>query len=206
MKIIAIISQKGGAAKTTLATHLAVEAIRQGKQAAIIDLDPQASAARWKDIREADTPVVLSAQAARLKEVFTQAQEAGIDLLFLDTAPHSDSISIAAARSADFILIPTKCSMFDFQAVPNSVDIAVSVAKKPTAIVLCEVPVRGTTVEQVREGLESLGVDICPYTTGDRAAYRNAVAVGLTAPEYEPHGKAAEEIKQLYAWVYNKVV
>jgi chromosome partitioning protein len=205
MKIIAIISQKGGAAKTTLATHLAVEAIRDGKNAAIVDLDPQVSAAKWKDIRKSSTPIVLSAQAARLKEVFAQAQEAQVDLLFLDTAPHSDSIAIAAARSADFILIPTKCSMFDFQAVPNSVDIAVSVAKKPAAIVLCEVPIRGATVEQVREGLETLGVEICPYTTGDRAAYRNAIAVGLTAQEYEPHGKAAEEIKQIYTWVYNKV-
>lgn len=205
MKIIAIISQKGGAAKTTLATHLAVEAIRQGKQAAIIDLDPQASAARWKDLRTSATPVVLSAQAARLKEVLAQAQAGGIDLLWLDTAPHSDSIALAAARSADFILIPTKCSMFDFQAVPNSVDLAVSVAKKPAAIVLCEVPVRGATVDQVREGLATLGVEIAPYTTGDRAAYRNAIAVGLTAQEYEPHGKAAAEIQQLFTWVSSKV-
>ena len=106
MKIIAIISQKGGAAKTTLATHLAVEAIRQGKQAAIIDLDPQASAARWKDLRTSATPVVLSAQAARLKEVFAQAQAGGIDLLWLDTAPHSDSIALAVQKNGSRQVIP----------------------------------------------------------------------------------------------------
>ena len=52
MYTIAIISQKGGAGKTTLALHLAVASEQAGKSAAIIDLDPQASASRWKDRRQ----------------------------------------------------------------------------------------------------------------------------------------------------------
>jgi chromosome partitioning protein len=47
MKVIAIISQKGGAGKTTIAVHLAVQAANKGKSAIILDLDPQASATGW---------------------------------------------------------------------------------------------------------------------------------------------------------------
>ena len=48
MKIVALISQKGGAGKTTLAVHLASRAAADGKTTAIIDLDPQATAASWE--------------------------------------------------------------------------------------------------------------------------------------------------------------
>ena len=47
MKVLSIVSQKGGTGKTTLATHLSVEAERNGHTTALIDLDPQASAAKW---------------------------------------------------------------------------------------------------------------------------------------------------------------
>jgi cellulose biosynthesis protein BcsQ len=45
MKTVALLSQKGGAGKTTLALHLACAAKAAGLASAIIDLDPQASAA-----------------------------------------------------------------------------------------------------------------------------------------------------------------
>ena len=51
MKTIAILSQKGGAGKTTLALHLAVAAVQAKRQVAVVDLDPQASAIGWKDSR-----------------------------------------------------------------------------------------------------------------------------------------------------------
>ncbi len=205
MKIICIISQKGGATKTTLSIHLAVMAQQEGKQAAIIDLDPQASCAKWKDLREVGTPVVVSAQPARLSQVLEAARGAGADIVIIDTAPHSNLMTLDAARIADFILIPTKCGILDLQAVSSSVDMA-AIAKRPAAIVLCAVPVRGATAEQAREALKPLGLEVCPITTGDRAAYRNALVSGLTAQEYEPDGKAAEEVKALYKWVSNKVI
>ena len=204
MKVISILSQKGGATKTSLATHLAVAAIQDDKEAMIIDLDPQASATKWKDLRTEDTPVVISAQASRLVHNLEIAQQAGADIVFIDTAPHSDSIAATAARSADLILIPTRCYIYDIQTVPSTVDIA-KFAGKPTAIILTAIPLRGRTAEEAKEALQSLGIEICPYSTGDRAAYKNAPTSGLVAQEYEPNGKAAEEIKALYKWVCNKV-
>ena len=73
MKIVAIISQKGGAGKTTLAVHLATAAAA-GHSAAIVDLDPQGTAASWGDRRQADIPEVVSGQAARLAVLIEAAR------------------------------------------------------------------------------------------------------------------------------------
>jgi len=205
MKIISILSQKGGATKTSLAIHLAVAAIYDGKEAMIIDLDPQASATKWKDLREKDTPVVISAQASRLVHNLQTAKDAGADLVIIDTAPHSDSIAATAARNSDLVLIPTRCSILDMQTLPSTIDIA-TFAGKSTSIVLTAVPTRETIGQQAREAIEPLGIEICPHTTGDRAAYKNAPTLGLVAQEYEPRGKAAEEINILYKWICNKVI
>ena len=51
MKVLAVLSQKGGVGKTTLATSLAVAAETAGKSVALIDLDPQATASFWHDTR-----------------------------------------------------------------------------------------------------------------------------------------------------------
>ena len=80
MLTVALVSQKGGSGKTTLAINLAVAAELAGHPAAVIDLDPQASAAAWGDSRETETPVVVSAQAARLADVLDTAREHGAAL------------------------------------------------------------------------------------------------------------------------------
>ena len=62
MKTLAIISQKGGTGKSTVAVHLSVAASHAGHTTALIDLDPQANVAKWGDMRNNDTPIVISAQ------------------------------------------------------------------------------------------------------------------------------------------------
>ena len=59
MPTIAIISQKGGAGKTTLALHLAAAAEDAGHTALVIDLDPQATASQWAAWRKDAPPVVI---------------------------------------------------------------------------------------------------------------------------------------------------
>ncbi len=91
MDVIAVIAQKGGTGKTTLAVSLAVAAELNGRTVAIVDLDPQTSASRWGDRRKAETPVVVSAQPARLSHILQAADAQGADLVLIDTPPRSET-------------------------------------------------------------------------------------------------------------------
>ena len=122
MKTVAILAQKGGVGKTTLAVHLAVASSRR-RNTAIIDLDPQASAARWADRRSAETPVVLSAHASRLPQEKERVRAADGELLVVDTAPHSSSAALAAAKAADLILIPCRPAILDLEAVASTLSL-----------------------------------------------------------------------------------
>ena len=122
MKTIAIVSQKGGSGKTTLALHLAVASAAEGRNTAVIDLDPQASSANWSDRRAAEVPVVLSAHASRLRHEIRRVRQTGGERLFLDTAPHSDSAALEAARVADLVLIPCRPAILDLEAITSTLD------------------------------------------------------------------------------------
>lgn len=204
MKTVAILSQKGGTGKTTLTLHLAVEAERSGAAAAIIDLDPQASATSWSDLRQRETPVVVSAQAARLAQVLATANAHGAALVFIDTAPHVESAALAAARAADLILIPCRPAILDLKAVGTTIDL-VRIAGKPAAVVLNAVPPRGTLVHEAGEAVAGYGIPLSPVSLGHRSAFVQALTAGQTAQEYEPRGKAAEEITQLYTWLCTQI-
>jgi chromosome partitioning protein len=204
MKTIAVLSQKGGAGKTTLAVHLAVAAGRAGYQAAIVDLDPQTSATGWKDSRAEETPVVVSAQAARLPQVLRAADEAGAALTLIDTAPQTESPSLAAARAADLILIPCRPAILDLRAISLTVDVA-KLAGTPAVVVLNAVPPRGPLAEEAEAAIAHYGLAVAPVRLGQRSAYVHALTVGQTAQEYEPSGKAAEEVTQLYMWTCQHV-
>ena len=123
MKVIALVSQKGGAGKTTLATGLAVSGERAGLSTVLVDLDPQASAAKWGDLRAAEIPVVTTAPATRIAPVLDAARAAGAALAILDTAPHSADAALAAARAAGLVLIPCRASTADLHAIAASVDL-----------------------------------------------------------------------------------
>jgi Mrp family chromosome partitioning ATPase len=72
MVTVAVIAQKGGVGKTTLALHLAVEAAKAGP-AIIVDIDPQSSAAQWADNRMAKEPTVVACPPARCRQPETRA-------------------------------------------------------------------------------------------------------------------------------------
>jgi chromosome partitioning protein len=200
MKTIAIISQKGGAGKTTLAVHLATVAAGAGYTAAIIDLDPQGTAASWGDRREAPAPEVISGQAVRLPALLKTAEENGAEFLVLDTAPNADQTASLAARSADLVLIPCRAAAFDLEAIETTL-LLTKAAGRPAYVVLNAVPPRSGIGNEAARGLNERGAAVAPRQLTQRAAYSHSVIDGRTASEFEPSGKAAEEMRDLYAWV-----
>src|SRR4051794_32759792 len=87
MRTIALINQKGGCGKTTVALHLAAAFWQRGENVLVLDLDPQASAAEWHEARTEPLPHVESVQPARLAKVVAHAREIATGVLVLDTAP-----------------------------------------------------------------------------------------------------------------------
>src|SRR6185369_16883098 len=95
MLTVAVIAQKGGVGKTTLALHLAVEAAKVGPTV-IVDIDPQSSAAQWADSRMAKEPTVVACPPARLAVALQAARNKGARFAFIDSAPAVESAALAA--------------------------------------------------------------------------------------------------------------
>jgi chromosome partitioning protein len=205
MKTVAVESQKGGSGKTTTTLNLAVAAGLTGKTAVVIDLDPQASAAGWKDTRRAEAPVVVSVAPARLSQALQAAQEGDADLALIDTAPHAEGAALAAAKAADLILIPTRPGILDLRAIGTTADLA-KIAGKPAFVVLNAIPPGATRlIEDARAAAAVHGLEVAPVVIEQRAALSHSLTAGQTAQEYDPQGKAAEEIARLYDWLRSQL-
>ena len=200
MRTVALINQKGGVGKTTVALHLAAAFQAAGADSLVIDLDPQASAAEWHDARSEPLPHVESIQPARLAKVIEHAVEIGTGLLVLDTAPHAEATALDAARAADLVLVPCQPSIMDLRAMRKTVEL-LKLVKVPAFAVLNSVPAFGTVADEAAEMITStLGLPVCPVRLGDRVAYSRCLISGQVAQEVEPQGKAASEIARLHVW------
>ena len=200
MKTIAILSRKGGTGKTTLAIHLSVAFEQAGHTTALIDLDPQASAASWRDIRENKTPAVISTHASRLVQTLHLAKDSGATLAIIDTAPHTESAALDAANAAEFAVIPCKPALIDLKAIGSTINI-IRLANVPASVVLNGVPPRGNVAAQARKAISHYNLTCAPCEIGSRIAFNYAYTVGLAVQEYEPNGKASDEIRELYSYI-----
>ena len=199
MHTVAIISRKGGTGKTTIACSLAVAAQSNGLATAILDMDPQGSATAWWRVRGEMPPSVAPTRQSSLRGHLEAAKEAGVQVVFLDTAPHVAGTASAAAAAADFVLVPCRPGLLDLAAITGSVAIAQE-RNKPYAIVLNAAPIRSPLIAQAHEALVDTGIVVAPVVH-QRVGHAYAVAEGLAAMEREPVSKAAQEIEALWQWL-----
>lgn len=197
--VIAVISQKGGAGKTTLSLSLAVAAHLDGLSVVVVDLDPQSSAAMWGDARQEDAPVVVSAHAPRLPAVLEAAAGAGADWVLIDTPPRASETAMAAAKAADLVVVPCRPTNLDIQTVSTTLDLLALGTTAPVLCVFNAVPARGPSRIEAEEVLgEHQNLIVSPVSFGHRIAFDQAIGLGLTPQESASGGKASLESRALY--------
>jgi chromosome partitioning protein len=204
MKVVAILSEKGGAGKTTLAVHLATAATLAGLSAVILDLDPQGSAYAWAE-RRAEPPEAEAIPPIALAAWLDKLTEAGIGLVVLDTGRDSNNAGYTAAKAADLILIPCRAGGFDFLALSRTLDLCTLAGKRPFVVLNAIRPGSLRAESEARETLMGLACDLAPTVLHDRADYRAASVAARSAQELEPKGKAAAEIAALHTWTMQQI-
>lgn len=201
MQVIAVIGQKGGSGKSTLSLALAVEAHQAGRAVAVIDLDPQTTAANWSDRRGEEAPAVVSCQVSRLPQVIEAAAKGGAELAVIDTPGKLTDALIAAAKVADFVLIPILPQLYDIETLDSLKDVLMLAGHPASAVVINRASVQGKRHTEAQDAVRAKGFDVCPVVIFNRAAHGDAGNIGQSPAEYEPRGKAAQEISDLYSYI-----
>jgi chromosome partitioning protein len=200
MRVIAVLNQKGGAGKTTIATHLARAIQLAGKDVLLVDSDPQGSARDWAAVREDHpVPVVGIDRPTIDRDLKSIARK---DYVVIDGAPQAADLAVSAIKAADFVLIPVQPSPYDIWATSDLVDlvkqrIELTDGKMQAAFVVSRA-IKNTRIgEDVIGALEGYGLPILKTRIIQRVSYPSTAASGTTVLDAEPNGDAANEVRAL---------
>jgi chromosome partitioning protein len=202
MKIIAMVAQKGGVGKTTIAVNFAVAAQKAGVQTALFDLDQQESAVIWSDRRTGEEPHVEFLTERRLAEALRAAEAQGFALSVIDTPPAAGPQAYTAAQAADLVLIPCRPSLVDLDAIKRTAQLVKSAGIEAFVVFNAAAPGATTLLEDAGKIVRDAGLTVAPVVLRERSAYRAAWPLGKAVTETEPRGKAAGEIVDLVRWVF----
>ncbi|MEQ1718297.1 MAG: ParA family protein [Hyphomicrobium sp.] len=201
MRTLVVASAKGGVGKTTLATALAVEAAKT-KRVAVIDLDPQQSAARFLDLRDMANPRLVT-HVADLAEALDLLVDDGVDLVAIDTAPASLSNLVPAVAAADLVLVPVRPSPLDVEASDVMVEL-IRKSGRPFAFVINGASPGSVLVEGTREMLAEHG-PVLAATITHTDVHPIAMIRGRTAAEIDKSGLCARELSTLWSEVSERL-
>ena len=200
MRVIAVLNQKGGSGKTTIATHLARAFQIDGKNVLLVDSDPQGSARDWAAVRE-DQP--LSVVGIDRPTIERDLKSLGPkDVVVIDGAPQAADLAVSAIKAAHFILIPVQPSPYDIWATADLVDlvkqrIEVMDGKLKAAFIVSRA-IKGTRISsEVTEALNGYGLPILDARITQRVSYPGTAAGGSTVLDTEPDGDAAREVRAM---------
>lgn len=200
MHVVAVLNQKGGSGKTTIATHLARAWQLSGKDVLLIDSDPQGSARDWASVREDHPlPVVGIDRPTIDRDLKSVAKK---DVIVIDGAPQAADLAISAIKAASFILIPVQPSPYDIWATSDLVDLVKQrmelVEGKLKAAFVVSRAIKGTKISgEISEALKGYQLPILNTVITQRVIYPSSAASGTTVLDVDINSEAAKEINCL---------
>ena len=209
MLVIAVLNQKGGSGKTTIATHLARALQIDGADVLLVDSDPQGSARDWAAVREDQPLTVVGIDRPTIERDIKNLVRK--DFVIIDGAPQAADLAVSAIKAASFVLIPVQPSPYDIWATADLVElvkqrIEVTDGKLQAAFVVSRA-IKGTRIGlEVAEALADYGLPILESRITQRVSYPGTAAAGTTVMDTEPAGDAAAEVRALAAELKQKLI
>jgi chromosome partitioning protein len=203
VKIVAVMSRKGGAGKTTLSVNLAVTAQLAGWKTMLADIDPQRSASDALRARIAPGPTLAEINAGKLFQARSQALHDGYDVMLIDTPAAPDADVAVAVNAADLCVLVCRPTFLDIASVARSAEMVRRLGKAGL-IVLNQAPAkRGglepAAVQKAVEALRFCGLPVAPVGLRARTVYQQSVAHGRSVREWDPASPASQEIERLWS-------
>ena len=204
--IVAVLNQKGGSGKTTLAVHLAGAWARRGASVLLIDGDAQSSALDWAETRARNGRgrlfgVVGLPRETLHREVPDLAR--GVDHVVIDGPPRTTAVMRSAMLASDVILVPIQPSAYDVWASQAVLNLAREAAiYKPdlrTLFVIIRRIVRTVIARDVRTAIAELHIPALDASLAQRVLFAETAGRGLLADEIKPRSLAAREVEALAA-------
>ena len=198
---IAMVAQKGGVGKSTLARIIAVEATKGGLQAKIADLDTQQKTSVNWAARRAENGIEPHIRAEAFKSVDTALNDAqSFDIYIFDGAPHSSNETRQACQASDIIIIPTSEGLDDLQP---SVILANNLLKEgipadKIAFALCITSDSAREIAGAREYLSQTPYKLLAGDIPFRTAFKTAMDKGkaITETSFPTLRKKADAMAQ----------
>jgi chromosome partitioning protein len=210
MRTIAVLNQKGGTGKTTIAANLAAAAHLAGQRTLILDLDQQGSSLDWFSAREAGSRldglnVARTDKALSLPKFRTLSQ--GYDVVLCDGPPRIGDVTRAAAVAADVIVIPLRAGPLDWWAASETIELLDSAdqiraeLRLPVTRRLFVLNGVASNTRITRLALDAIAPngELAPITIGNRVAFAESMFTGESVLTFgAPASPAADEITRLY--------
>ena len=200
MKVIAVLNQKGGSGKTTIATHLARALQLQGSSVLLVDSDKQGSARDWSAVDESNPVTVIGLDRPTLDRDLKNISDK--DFVVIDGSPQATDLAVSAIKAADFVLIPVQPSPYDIWATSDLVDlvkqrIEMTDNKLKSAFVVSRA-IKNTKIgSEVSEVLIEYGLPVLNAKIVQRIAYPNSAAIGKTV--FETESKTSDAVAEMNA-------